>query len=41
VTSPETKEKKQIITLKKEKGYHSLQVDLSDMKIYAVAQQYV
>ena len=27
-----------MITLKKEKGYYSLAVDLSDMKIYAVAQ---
>lgn len=38
VMSPETGDKKRRITLKKEKGYYSLDIDLSDMKIYAVAQ---
>jgi hypothetical protein len=38
VMSPETGDKKQTATLKKEKGYYSLDIDLSLMKIYAIAQ---
>jgi hypothetical protein len=41
VMSPETKDKRQMVILKKEKGYHFFDIDLANMKIYAVAQQYI
>jgi hypothetical protein len=40
VMSPETGGKRQITTLKKEKGYFVLDIDLSRMKIYAIAQPF-
>jgi hypothetical protein len=38
VISPETRERKQTTTLKKEKGFFSLKIDLAAIKLYAVAQ---